>query len=158
MQRHDCEAELAFPGNASKSSFWQHSFKGPSTVVCLVRGYVGRFYLKIRFTSVLVEENGASMEEDRMKLASDDLMLQKLHRFLQRNNVPWPSNVIFKTQACLFAQTINRSHTCQTDGGTVEPWRPVDQQGTWSEVNAFDVMCWRRTVAWSHIPSAVNTS
>ena len=44
----------------------------------------------VLFEGVFVEQGGASTKVGHKELARDILMLKKLHRFLQSNNVPTP--------------------------------------------------------------------
>ena len=84
--------------------------------------------MKTRFKSVLVEKSGAPTEVSHMKLASDDLILTKLQRFLQSNNVAWPSNVIVNgllgasTRYQSVSVQLSRLQPCQNGGRTAEPW------------------------------------
>ena len=88
-----CSTDCAFCGNASKS-FFRHTASLAHPLQYALSTSM-KTHLKIRLKSDLVEKNGAPAEVSHMKLASDDPTQHKLHRFLQNDNVPCSSNVIF---------------------------------------------------------------
>ena len=58
-----------------------------------VRGHVDRLHLKLTFTSIFVEECGATAEVSK-KLLRDGIFVKKLNGHWQRKSVPRPSNVV----------------------------------------------------------------
>ena len=51
--------------------------------------------LDLRFNSILVEEGSTPTEMGNMELVFDDIGVDKLTEFLQRDEVPRPCNVLF---------------------------------------------------------------